>query len=133
MNEHHVLIVAANPFSLGLMSDLLAANGIRTEHASLAREAPALAKSLHPTMVIVDMDLPGGGVDQLLGSLRRDPVTRDIPVMTVGEGRERQVAERILGSLGSSLPKPIDTSEFPRTVIQQIRRHSTRASREVEI
>jgi CheY-like chemotaxis protein len=131
MDRATVLIVAANPFHLSLMSDLLEANDVRTVRAKSAAEALTTAKERAPTMVVMDLDLPGEESRKIVDGLKKREETRSVPVMAVADRSQREMFAQILECCESgSVEKPIDTGVFPRRVLQEIRRHTTGLSRE---
>lgn len=128
MDRPTVLLVAANPFHLSLMSDLLEANDIRTVHARGAADALTTARDRLPTLVVVDLDLPGEESRRIMDGLKRWDETRHIPVMAVADRAQREGLGQILEACESgAVEKPIDTGVFPRRVIQEIRRHTREA------
>lgn len=128
MMSHHVLIVAQDDFVSGLVSDLLEANDLRTHRARTAGEAVNLARDVQPAMVLVDAGAEPTTASAVLEGLRRRPDTREIPVMTLESGAGR-VSERAIGAVSASVCHPIDTAEFPRRVMQELRRHTTNPGR----
>ena len=125
MQRARVLIVAESTFQLTLMADLLDANDITTvREGSLDQAGRALA-TVDPTLVVVDVDLADGTPDGL-ERLRREAARQSVPLLVVTERGQRAVAEQVLADCDSlAVEKPIDTSAFPRKVVQEIRRHTT--------
>jgi CheY-like chemotaxis protein len=127
MERPSVLIVAASPFHLALMGDLLEANDIRTLRAHRAAEALGCVGDGNPTMVVVDLDLPPAECRQLLDGLAAQAATRSIPVLAVTGPEQVETAREIVARTdGRAVEKPIDTGVFARTVVEEIRRHSSR-------
>ena len=121
------MIVAESPFQLTLMADLLEANDIMTVRERSLDQAGRVLGRAAPTMVIVDLDL-ADGAPQGVERLRKAAMRYDIPLLVVTDKGQRQVAEQVLkGCEAGTVEKPIDTSAFPRKVVAEIRRHTTRA------
>ncbi len=126
MQRASVMIVAESPFQLTLMADLLEANDITTVRERSLDQAGRSLAGAAPTMVIVDLDL-ADGAPKGLERLRRESERHDVPLLVVTEKGQRQVAEQVLkGCETGTVEKPIDTSAFPRNVVAEIRRHTTR-------
>ena len=122
MDMDKVLVVAENPFSLALMSDLLEANGLRTIRARSSREAIECAERLLPDLVVVDVALSGNGSKVVLDRLKTRPRTRDIPVLAVGDRNQAAEAQRILDKrFAARMEKPISTTRFARSVVRAVR------------
>lgn len=126
MQRSRVLIVAESPFQLTLMADLLEANDITTVRESSLDQAGRALATVDPTLVVVDVDLAHGTPDGL-ERLRSEASSRSVPLLVVTEKGQRAVAEQVLSDCadGFAVEKPIDTSAFPRKVVQEIRRHTT--------
>ncbi|MAE94965.1 MAG: hypothetical protein CL910_09925 [Deltaproteobacteria bacterium] len=125
MNSVRVVIVAQSPFSLTLMGDLLEANDIVTARARTPGEASALLESGNVDMIVVDFEL-GAGSPNGIDEMRRRADRLGIPMLVVAERGQREAAEQVLaGCSTGTVEKPIDTSAFPRKVIEEIRRHTT--------
>jgi len=81
---------------------------------------------LFPTLMIIDVVLPGMGGFELLSSLRRVPAYADLPIlMLTFAGRERDVVRAL--SLGATdyMLKPFSTGELVDRVQLLIREHES--------
>jgi PAS domain S-box-containing protein len=101
-----VLVVDDNPNARDLLDRTLRKEGYRTALASSGVEALEMARKLQPAAITLDVMLPGMDGWAVLGQLKADPVTCDIPVIMVTVLEDRNLAY----SLGASdyLTKPID-------------------------
>lgn len=133
MHETNVLIIAASPFHLALMGDLLEANGIATRHAPGALAALKDMAAGAPNLVILDLDLPLSEGRLLVEGMKRLEHLRQIPVLSVGSTRQRAAFEAVrqLGVVEEEegLATPIDTGMFPRRVLREIQRQTTTTGR----
>jgi CheY-like chemotaxis protein len=98
--------------------------------AGSAEEAIALASDLRPSGVLLDIGLPDVSGLSVLESLKRDPVTRHIPVHVVSAQERSQVAME-LGAVGYLL-KPA-TRERLVAAIRQLEETSERDMRRLLI
>ena len=101
-----VLVVDDNPNARDLLDRTLRREGYRTALASSGVEALEMARKLLPAAITLDVMMPGMDGWAVLGQLKADPLTCDIPVIMVTVLEDRNLAY----SLGASdyLTKPID-------------------------
>jgi len=126
MDGVRVMIVAESPFSLTLMADLLEANDIKADRCRSVEDAAMALGSGTYNMVVVELDVSEGQAPVGMDRLKGEAGNRDIPVLLVAERSQREAAEQILaGCRTGTVEKPIDTSAFPRKVIEEIRRSAT--------
>ncbi len=99
-----VLVLDNHPDFVSLVSRYLAEHQWRVVGAQDVQQAQALAAELLPTVILLDVMLPGQDGWELLVSLKAHPKTHDIPVIVCSILYEPRVA-RSLGAVGY-LPKP---------------------------
>ena len=117
MGHFLVLIVEDNEKNLKLARDLLRVKGYRTIEAVDGGGGIAMAAELHPTLVLMDIQLPDMDGWEALHQLRADPRTADIPVVAVTAFAMEGDRERFLdGGFDGYITKPIDVRLFPTQV-----------------
>jgi CheY-like chemotaxis protein len=90
-DEGLVLVVDDDDELTRRVSADLTQGGLSVIATASASEGAALAAARRPDVIVLDLLLPDrGGVD-LLATLKRDPATRHIPVLTVSDGAEGAV------------------------------------------
>ncbi|MFN0067682.1 MAG: response regulator, partial [Limisphaerales bacterium] len=113
-----VLAIDDDPVVRDLFQRLLAREGFAVRCAADGEEGLALARELRPAVITLDVMMPGMDGWSVLGALKSDPATADIPVvmLTVVDDRGTGYA---LGA-AEYLTKPVD---WPRlvTVVQRFR------------
>ncbi|WP_386823269.1 response regulator [Lysobacter brunescens] len=77
------LIVDDSNVVVAVLRKMLQQNGYQTYEAYTAEEALELAKVLVPEIIFLDIVLPGMDGFAALRALRRDPVTKDVPVIMI--------------------------------------------------
>lgn len=77
------LIVDDSNVVVAVLRKMLQQNGFQTYEAYTAEEALELAKVLVPEIIFLDIVLPGMDGFAALRALRRDPVTKDVPVIMI--------------------------------------------------
>jgi CheY-like chemotaxis protein len=120
-----VLVVEDNPLNLELLEAVLASAGFEVLTAVDARTGIERARTSHPDVVLMDVQLPEMDGLEATRSLRADPLTADIPVVAVTAHVKKDDEERCLAA-GCVLhvPKPVDTRALPDLVARVIRQSS---------
>jgi two-component system, cell cycle response regulator DivK len=114
-----VLLVEDNEKNLKLFRDVLRATGYITLEASTGEEAVELAVWGSPTVVLMDVQLPGIDGVEALGRLRSDHRTASIPVLALTAQAMHGDRERFLtAGFDGYLSKPVDLVELLRTVAE---------------
>jgi two-component system cell cycle response regulator DivK len=118
-----ILIVEDNEKNLKLARDLLQYHGFTTIEAKNAEDGLALARERQPTLVLMDIQLPGMDGVSALEQLRTDASTSHIPVVAVTASVMKEDRERFeKAGFDGFITKPIDVRAFP----QQVRDHIAR-------
>lgn len=108
-----ILIIEDNPLNLELVRDVLLAAGMKVHEARTSKDGLAAASALTPSLILLDIRLPGMDGYAVLERLRANPATASIPVVAltaqamVGD-REQSLA----AGFTDYIPKPIDTRTF---------------------
>ena len=112
-----VLIVEDNELNMKLFRDLLEAHGYLTSGTSNGFEALDLVRSLHPDLILMDIQLPQVSGLEVTRWIKDDPELRSIPVVAVTafamKGDEEKIRQ---GGCEGYLSKPIDTRTFGAAV-----------------
>jgi CheY-like chemotaxis protein len=77
------LVIDDDPAARELLSRALVREGFRVETASAGADGLELARRLHPAVITLDVMMPGLDGWAVLGRLKSDPATADIPVVMV--------------------------------------------------
>ena len=117
MTSERILVVEDNPKNLKLVRDVLEFSGYEVIEATTGEEGVRLAKSEHPHLILMDLQLPGIDGSEALRQIRRGRDGQDVPVVAVtafamDEGRARAFSSGFDGYL----EKPISVSRFPQQV-----------------
>lgn len=115
--DARILIVEDNPRNMKLARDVLDHHGYRILQAADAEEGLVLARAEHPSLILMDVQLPGMDGLAALEELRGDPETARIPVVALTAFAMRSDRERFLAAgFDGYLEKPIDVASFPRQI-----------------
>jgi CheY-like chemotaxis protein len=110
-----ILIVEDNPLNRLLIHDLLVLRGHEVLEAATVDEALAVLADadLLPDMLLLDVQIPGGGAEAIIREVQRRPELSALPIVAVTSLAMPGDRERLL-SIGFQgyLSKPIDTRTF---------------------
>jgi len=114
MANARILIVEDNPKNLKLIRDLLQFKGYQTIEADSAEAGIELAREQHPTLILMDIQLPGIDGREAMKVLKADARTQQIPIIALTASAMKGDRERLLAEgFDGYIPKPIDIKAFP--------------------
>ncbi|MBL0939520.1 MAG: response regulator transcription factor [Gemmatimonadaceae bacterium] len=122
-NPDRILVVDDEPEIVALVAYHLAKSGYRVSTASSGQDALELARRDRPSLIVLDLMLPGMSGFDVLEQLRADDSVRDMAVLMLTARREEP--DRIRGlSLGADdyLTKPFSPAELVLRVAAILRR-----------
>jgi two-component system, cell cycle response regulator DivK len=121
-----VLVVEDDSKSRKLVRDLLTFKGYEIIEAETGEEGVGLAQERHPSLILMDIRLPGIDGIQALGRLRAEVATREIPVMAMTASVMSGDRQRVLAAgFDAFQSKPIKIKDFVAAVEQLLERHRT--------
>jgi len=115
-----VLMVDDDPITFTLLNRLLSSHPkIQLTGCSHYMEALAKAREINPTIILQDLNMPGGDCLELLAQYRADPVTRNTPVI-IFSGTEDLAVKRKALALGATdfVVKSSDVKEVVTRICQ---------------
>ncbi len=118
-----ILLVEDNPLNRQLVRDILIYRGHEVLEAATVSEAKLKLEQAKPDLVLLDIQIPGGGGEVLFKQIRGRPELADVPVIAITAfAMPSDVARfRKLG-FDAYLSKPIDTRQFASQVQALIKR-----------
>ncbi len=100
-----------------LIRILLGGEGYDVQTAADAEEALRILQQSHPSMILMDIQLPGIDGLELTRRLKGDPLTRDIRILGLTAYAMKGDEERILAAgCDGYIAKPIDTRSLPGVI-----------------
>jgi two-component system, cell cycle response regulator DivK len=112
-----VLVVEDNELNMKLFHDLLEANGYNIIQTRNGLEAMDLARTHHPDLILMDIQLPEVSGLDVTKWIKEDEELRAIPVIAVTAFAMKGDEERIrAGGCEAYLSKPISVAKFIETV-----------------
>jgi two-component system alkaline phosphatase synthesis response regulator PhoP len=130
MATRTILVVDDEPGIVAIAHDYLDRAGFRVITAGDGTAALRLARSERPSLLVLDLMLPGMDGLDIARSLREDPVTRTLPIIMLTARVEE--ADRLIGlELGADdyITKPFS----PRELVARVRAVLRRAEGERDV
>jgi CheY-like chemotaxis protein len=108
-----ILIVEDNPLNRLLVHDILELRGHEVIEAATVDEALGALRAICPDLLLLDVQIPGGGGEVVIREVRARPELAELPIVAVTSLAMPGDRERLL-SIGFQgyLSKPIDTRTF---------------------
>ena len=126
MASEVVLVVEDDSKSRKLVRDLLTFKGYEIIEAETGEEGVGLAQERHPSLILMDIRLPGIDGIQALERLRAEVATQGIPVMAMTASVMSGDRQRVLDAgFDGFQSKPIKIKDFVAAVEQLLERHRT--------
>ena len=121
-----VLVVEDDSKSRKLVCDLLTFKGYEIIEAETGEEGVGLAQDRRPSLILMDIRLPGIDGIQALERLRAEVATRAIPVMAMTASVMSGDRQRVLDAgFDAFQSKPIKIRDFVAAVEHLLDRHQT--------
>jgi len=115
----HILLIDDNPHALRAFKLLLEMRGHKVEVAQSGSDGVALAKKLHPQLIICDIGLPDMDGYAVVQALRQDAELNDICIVAAsgyGQDEDRRRARTV--GFNEYFVKPIDLGKLERVISQ---------------
>ncbi|HVR62786.1 MAG TPA: response regulator [Polyangia bacterium] len=117
-----ILVVEDNAPNRQLLHDILQLRGHDVLEAANVDEATRALASVPVDLLLLDVNIPGGGAEAVIREARRTLRLGALPIVAVTSMAMPGDRERLLGSgFQGYLSKPIDTRTFAATVEQFLR------------
>jgi len=113
LSPARILVVEDNALNRLLLRDILALRGHQVAEAATVEEARILLCGQPFDLVLLDVQIPGGGGEAVVREVRRRAPPADLPIVAVTSLAMPGDRERLLRSgFQGYLSKPIDTRAF---------------------
>ena len=116
-----ILIVEDDPKNMKLVRDLLQFAGYSTIEAYDGKEGIELAREKRPDLILMDLHLPVVGGIEAAQTLKKDPTTKDIPIVALTASAMAGDKEKVLeAGLDGYITKPINVRQFLEHVAEYL-------------
>jgi two-component system cell cycle response regulator DivK len=114
-----ILVVEDNEKSRKLVRDVLTFKGYTIIEAETGEAGVRLAQERRPSLVLMDIRLPGINGIEALGQLRAEPATREIPVLAMTASVMTEHRQKVMDAgFDAFQSKPIKVKDFVAAVEQ---------------
>jgi len=121
-----ILVVEDNEKSRKLVRDVLTFKGYEVIDAETGEEGVRLAQKRRPSLILMDIRLPGIDGIEALGQLRAEPATREIPVLAMTASVMTEDRQKVMDAgFDAFQSKPIKVKDFVIAVAQLLERRRT--------
>ena len=111
------LCIEDNPANLELVSELLGGSGAVVMTARDGRSGFDLARRERPDVILLDLNLPDLGGEQILAALGSDETLRDVPVIALSADASRGTMRDMYGrGVAAYVTKPFDNASLVESV-----------------
>jgi CheY-like chemotaxis protein len=118
-----ILIVDDNATNLKLVAYLMRSKGYEVDTALEANTALAKVRAFGPSLILMDLQLPGTDGLELTRRLKHDPETRHIIIVAVTAYAMKGDQDKAFAAgCDDYVSKPIDTRELPDTIARHLAR-----------
>jgi CheY-like chemotaxis protein len=114
--SHRVLVGDDNEQMRRLIVELLTRDGYEVREAADAGEVLEHVSRAQPDLLILDVQMPGGGGLEALRAIRSDPAHERVPVILLSGSVDLEVDWASEVGADAQLPKPFRVEEFRDTV-----------------
>jgi signal transduction histidine kinase len=115
-----VVYIEDNPANVRLIERAIGGAGVVVRAAPTGTQGLALARSVAPALVLLDLNLPDIHGSEVLTQLLADPATRGVPVVVVSSDAVPATADRLTAAGAAAfLTKPLDLREL-RSVVESL-------------
>lgn len=112
-----ILVIDDNPLNLKLTRILLRGEGYQVHEAQDSREALEALQTLRPSLILMDIQMPGVDGLALARQLKSDPATRSVPILALTACAMRGDEQRAYqAGCDGYISKPIDTRTMPEVI-----------------
>ena len=116
-----VLVVDDDPEIVTFLCTLLELEGLQASVATSATAALEQLRHAQPSLVLLDIAMPGQDGLELCRALKRDPTTREVPVFVISARPGREVVERALAAGAEVfIRKPFENHELIEKIRERL-------------
>jgi twitching motility two-component system response regulator PilH len=113
MTARKILVVDDSPTERFFLADLLAKRGYAVVTAENGAEALAKIRSERPSLVVMDVVMPGASGFQVTRAMTRDPETQSIPIiLCTSKGTETDRIWGLRQGARDYVIKPVNAEEL---------------------
>lgn len=113
ITQWKVILVDDEPDSLNLLHDTLALNGAEVYRASDGEQCLTLLETVTPTLIVVDLAMPGMDGWSLFSRIRGNPALAHVPIAAITAFYSTRVAQEAYeAGFAAFFEKPTKSATF---------------------
>jgi DNA-binding response OmpR family regulator len=117
-----VVIAEDSAFARAVVVDMLSGDEFELHEARDGREALDLCRMLHPDLLILDLQMPRLGGENVLARITADPKLETLAVLVLtADEREQMIADLLDAGASDVIVKPARPIEFAARVRRALR------------
>jgi CheY-like chemotaxis protein len=121
LSSWKVLVIEDEIDLRGVLRLLLERHGVTVSTADSGESALELLQTMRPTLLLVDLGLPGMDGWELLRAIQADPALTDIPAVALTALHSVKTAQRALNAgFVAYFSKPINSRTFVKDLVDAI-------------
>ncbi len=118
LSEWNVLVVEDEDDSMALVQGLLDYHGVRSIATTTGEEALQVLKKTVPTLIVIDLALPGMDGWSLLQAIRQNRTLANVPCVAITAYHSAEVAyQAVEAGFDAYFAKPLDATSFVRELV----------------
>jgi CheY-like chemotaxis protein len=115
LSDWQVLVIEDEDDSMEVVRGLLEHHGIQSVGVTTGEDALEAVKEFSPTLILVDLALPGVNGWELLEHFNGMPALRNVPRVAMTAYHTAELAEQAIeAGFSAYFPKPLDATSFVR-------------------
>ena len=124
-----ILVIEDNASNMKLMRTILEINLYKVIEAETAETGIDISRRYRPKLILMDITLPGmSGIDATC-ILKKDPLTKDIPVIAVTANATADTEKQAMqAGCEDFIPKPLDVKHLLKSIDRTLENDPTEAS-----
>jgi CheY-like chemotaxis protein len=111
-----ILVIEDDEYSRDALAHLLTAEGYEAESATDGESGIAQAQELRPDVIVLDLNLPGIDGRQVIRTLRKDQILREVPILIVTGDEDRAAQSAVDMGAAGYLTKPVEFDDLIRAI-----------------
>jgi CheY-like chemotaxis protein len=114
--KEKILVIEDDEYSRDALAHLLAAEGYEAQSASDGESGLAKAHSMHPDVIVLDLNLPGIDGKAVIQMIRDDGPLSDVPILVVTGDEDHAGQSAVALGADGYLTKPVEFDDLIRAI-----------------
>ena len=117
MSTENILIIDDDPATTRLLEVLLTREGYNIQSENLSSNAVQTSKDFGPSLIILDLMMPGIDGMTVCKDMKKDPELGDVPIIMFSAVSQKEVqAEALQAGINEYITKPIHPNDLKQRI-----------------